>query len=193
MSTIEKSKPTDAVSCAVVRNAGPVETANGGGVFTLQCFDKEGKLKWEEQSHNLVVNEGLDDMNTKYFTGSGYTAAWYLGLISGTGPTIAAGDTLASHAGWTEVTPSTGYTGNRKAVTFGGATTADPSVISNSGSASQFAMLGTYVVSGAFLCSVATGTSGVLFSASTFSSPGDRSVVSGDTLNVTYTFSLAAT
>jgi len=74
MATIEKSKSADAVTCAVVRNAGPVETANGGGVFTLQCFDKDGKLKWEEQSHNLVVNEGLDDMNTKYFTGSGYTA-----------------------------------------------------------------------------------------------------------------------
>lgn len=193
MSTIEKSKSADTVACSVVRNAGPSEAANGGGVFTIQCFDKDGKLKWEEQSHNLVVNEGLADMNDKYFTGSGYTAAWYLGLISGSGPTIAAGDTLASHAGWTEVPVSTGYTGNRKAVTFGSATTADPSVISNSGSASQFAMLGTYVVSGAFLCSVASGTSGVLFSASEFDAPGDRSVVNGDTLNVTYTFNLAAT
>lgn len=193
MSTIEKSKSADAVACAVVSNAGPVESASGGGVFTLQCFDKDGNLKWEEQTHNLVVNEGLDDMNTKYFTGSSYTAAWYLGLISGASPVIAAGDTLASHAGWTEVPVSTGYTGNRKAVTFGGATTADPSVISNSGSAAQFAMLGTYTVSGAFLCTVASGTSGVLFSASQFDAPGNRSVVSGDTLNVTYTFSLAAT
>jgi hypothetical protein len=30
-----------------------------------------------------------------------------------------------------------------------------------------------------------------LFSASDFTSPGDRAVVSGDTLNVTYTLSLA--
>ena len=193
MPTIEKSKSADAVTCAVVRNAGPSEAANGGGVFHIQCFDKDGKLKWEEQSHNLVVNEGLADMNDKYFTASGYTAAWYLGLISGTGPTIAAGDTLASHSGWTEVPVSTGYTGNRKAVTFGSSSEADPAVISNSGSAAQFAMLGTYTVSGAFLCSVASGTSGVLFSASEFSAPGDRSVVSGDTLNVTYTFNLAAT
>ena len=36
------------------------------------------------------------------------------------------------------------------------------------------------------------GTSGVLFSAADFASPGDRSVVSGDTINVTYTFSLDA-
>jgi len=37
-----------------------------------------------------------------------------------------------------------------------------------------------------------TGTSGTLFSASDFQSPGDRVVVSGDTLNVVYTFSLDA-
>ncbi len=167
------------------------EKIHGGGVFNVQCFDKEGNLKWEVKQPNLVVNEGLDDMNTKYFSGSGYTAAWYLGLISGTAPTIAASDTLASHGGWTEVPVTTGYSGNRKAVTFGGATTADPSVIA--GGSVQFAMLNTYTVSGAFLCSVASGTSGVLFSASQFEAPGDRSVVSGDTLNVTYTFELAAT
>ena len=37
------------------------------------------------------------------------------------------------------------------------------------------------------------GTTGTLFSAADFQSPGDRSVVSGDTLTVTYTFSLTAT
>jgi hypothetical protein len=47
-------------------------------------------------------------------------------------------------------------------------------------------------VAGAFLASVATGTSGILFSVSTFQSPGARSVVSGDTLSVTYQFSLDA-
>jgi hypothetical protein len=36
-----------------------------------------------------------------------------------------------------------------------------------------------------------SGTTGVLFSASDFTSPGDRVVASGDVLNVTYTFSLA--
>jgi len=48
-------------------------------------------------------------------------------------------------------------------------------------------------VGGAFLVSNSTagGSTGTLFSAADFQSPGDRSVVSGDTLNVTYTFSLA--
>jgi hypothetical protein len=130
-------------------------------------------------------------MNDEYFTGSGYSAAWYLGLVDGPGAgnTYAAADTLASHSGWTE---NTDYSGDRKAVTFGTPTTADPSVIDNSGSPSQFSMTGTATIAGAFLASVDTGTSGVLFSVSNFQSPGDRAVVSGDTLNVTYEFSLDA-
>jgi len=168
------------------------ETIHGGGVFTVQCHDQEGNLKWEIAQPNLVVNEGLAFMNDTFFSGSGYTKSWYLGLISGTNPTIAAGDTLASHAGWTEIPVSTGYSGNRKSLTFGASTEADPAVITNP-SPAVFAMLGTYVVSGAFLCTVDSGTSGTLFSASEFEAPGDRSVVSGDTLSVTYTFELAAT
>ena len=109
----------------------------------------------------------------------------------GSGTTYAAGDTLASHAGWTELAPSTAYTGNRKTATFGTATTADPSVIDNSASPAEFTMSGTYTVAGAFLCNAATGTSGVLFSASDFTG-GDRSVVANDIVRVTYTFSLDA-
>ena len=159
----------------------------GGGVFTVTCYDKDGNLKWENKAKNLVVNEGLQDMNTEYFKGSTYTAAWYLGLVTGPGPsTFAAADTLASKA-WTEFT---NYSGNRKAVTFGTATTADPSVIDNNASQATFNITGTATVAGAFLASVDTGTSGVLFSEADFESPGDRAVVSGDTLNVKYEFSL---
>lgn len=168
------------------------ENAKAGGVFHVQCIDKDGNLKWEDSVPNLVVNEGLQSMNTQYFKGSAYTAGWYMGLITGPGAstTIAAADTLASHAGWTEFT---NYSGNRPAVTFGTASTADPSVISNSATPSSFSISGGGgIVAGAFLCTVTTGTSGTLFSASDFQSPGDRTVASGDTLNVTYTFSLDA-
>ena len=186
-----KAKSTDKIGASVQTDKGVAEGTKGGGVFTVTCYDKDGNLKWQESAHNLVVNEGLADMNDKYFSGSGYTAAWYLGLVTGPGAgnTYAAADTLASHAGWSE---DTSYSGNRKAVTFGSATSADPSVINNSGSPSQFSMTGTTTIAGAFLASVATGTSGVLFSVSNFQSPGDRDVVSGDTLNVTYEFSLDA-
>ena len=169
------------------------EKVKAGGVFTVQCFDKDGNLKWEEQNHNLVVNVGLKDMNDKYFTGSGYTAAWYIGLYGAAASNNpAASDTMASHAGWTEVTAYSQAT--RPAATFAAASTADPSVITNTASPATFSINGTTTVGGAFLTSDNTkgGTTGILFSASDFQSPGDRSVVSGDTLTVTYTFSLDA-
>lgn len=189
----EKAKSTDVMSGSVQKGKGVAEGLKGGGVFTVTCFDKDGNLKWEAESHNLVVNVGLQDMNTKYFKGSGYTAAWYIGLYgSGATNDPAAGDTMASHAGWTEVTAYSQAT--RPAATFGTATTADPSVIDNSGSVAVFSINGTTTVGGAFLTSDNTkgGTAGTLFSAADFQSPGDRSVVDGDTLNVTYQFSLDA-
>ena len=147
----EKASSADSMTAGLVAKTGFGESAKGGGVFHVQCFDKDGNLKWEDQMHNLVVNEGLQDMNTQYFKGSAYTAAFYLGLVTGpgSGTSYVAGDTLAAHAGWTEFT---NYSGARKAVTFGTATTADPSVIDNTASAAQFSITGAGgVVAGAFL------------------------------------------
>jgi len=188
---IAKSQMGETVQAGVGKSSQEQERGGFGGVFTVTCFDTDGNLKWEDSFHNLVVNEGLQDLNNKYFKGVTYSAAWYLGLVTGpgSGTTYNAGDTLATHAGWTEYTD---YSGNRKAVTFGSPTLADPSVIDNSGSPSVFTVTapgGT--VAGAFLCNVASGTSGVLFSEGDFTG-GDKTVAAGDTLNVTYTFSADA-
>ena len=188
----EKATSSDATVALVAQNGGLADSATAKGVYVVQCHDADGNLKWEAEAPNLVVNGGLKDMNTQYFTGSAYTAAWYLGLY-GAGATNnpAAGDTMASHAGWTEVTAYSQAT--RPACTFGTPTTANPSVATNSASPATFSINGTTTVGGAFLTSNNTkgGTSGVLYSAADFSAPGDRSVVSGDTLTVTYTLSLA--
>lgn len=183
---------TDRVSAGVTCGTKPLAKAKAGGVYKIQCVGADGQVKWEEEMHNLVVNQGLQSMVSVYLDGATQITSWYIGLITGpgSGTTIAAADTLASHAGWTEFT---NYTGTRKAATFGTATTADPSVINNSASPASFSISGAGgTVAGAFLASVDSGTSGTLFSASDFQSPGDRVVVSGDTLNVTYTFSLDA-
>ncbi len=192
MSTIEKAQATDVIGSAITKALESVETASAKGVYTMQCFDKDGNLKWEAECPNLVVNEGLQDMNNKYFLGSAYTATWYIGLYgSGASNSPAAGDTMASHAGWTEVVPYSQTT--RPACTFGTPTTANPSVATNSASPAVYSINATSTVGGAFLVSDNTksGSTGTLYSASDFTSPGDRSVVSGDTLNVTYTLSLA--
>jgi len=189
-----KAKSTDKISASMALGGGSQEGARGGGVFHFECYDKDGNLKWRDEAKNLVVNVGLQDMNDKYFSGVTYSATWYLGLITGpgSGTTIAAGDTMLSHTGWSE---DTAYSqANRPACSFGAATVADPSVISNSSSVAVFSINGTTTIAGAFLTSNNTkgGTTGVLFSASDFQAPGDRNVVSGDTLNVTYQFSLDA-
>jgi hypothetical protein len=187
-----KAKALDQFEASVMANQSSTERVKAGGFFTVECFDKDGNLKWKEENHNLVVNVGLQDMNAKYFTGSSYTAAWYIGLYgAGASNTPAASDTMSSHAGWTEVVAYSQST--RPACTFGTPTTADPSVATNSASPASFSINGTTTVGGAFLTSNSTksGTTGTLFSASDFTG-GDRSVVSGDTLTVTYTFSLDA-
>jgi hypothetical protein len=166
--------------------------ATAGGVYTIKCFDSNGVLKWEESSHNLVVNVGLQDMLNKYFLGSAYTAAWYLGLYgSGATNNPAASDTASSHAGWTEIT---GYSQTtRPAANLTTPTTANPSVITNTSSPAVFTINAGTTIGGAFLISNNTkgGTSGTLFSAADFSG-GDKAVTAGDTLNLTYTLNLTA-
>ena len=192
MSNVEKAQAADTVGGALTRALAAGETASAKGVYTMQCFDKDGNLKWEAECPNLVVNGGLQDMNNKYFLGSAYTATWYIGLYgSGSTNNPAATDTMSSHAGWTEIVPYSQAT--RPACSFGTPTTANPSVATNSASPAVYSINATATVGGAFLVSNSTkgGSTGTLYSASDFTSPGDRSVVSGDTLNVTYTLSLA--
>lgn len=163
-----------------------------GGVFTVECRDADGNLKWTEDFHNLVVNTGLQMINTQIFKGVTYTATWYIGLVTGPGAsnTYAAGDTMASHAGWTE---NTNYAQTaRPTMSFGSASLTDPSVISTA-SAAAFTINATGTIAGAFVTTDNTkgGTTGTLFSVGNFTA-GDRLVISGDTLNVSYSFSADA-
>lgn len=163
-----------------------------GGVFTVECRDSEGNVKWSEDFHNLVVNSGLVAINTQFFKASTYTATWYMGLVTGPGASniYAAANTMASHAGWSE---ATGYLqSTRPIMAFGTATDADPSVIATS-SPVVYTITTAATIAGAFVTTDNTkgGTTGTLFSVGNFT-VGDRPVVSGDTVNVTYTFSADA-
>lgn len=134
------------------------------------------------------TNAGLTHtLSTELVSGTAITT-WYLLLINNSPtPTLAAGDTLASHTGWAEIAPSSGYTGNRPAwgngAVSGNATTNASTV--------NFAMLGTYTVYGMAVCSAATGTTGTLECTAAFSG-GTQSVSSGDTLQTTMTVSAAS-
>lgn len=191
--TIDKIKATDLVSSGLTCNTKAGEAAQATGVYHVECRDKDGNLKWTAESKNLVVNAGLRYMAGTALTSVTQITTWYLGLYgSGATNAPAAGNTMDSHSSWTEVTDYSNA--NRVTATFATATTASPSVVTNTASPAVFNINGTTTVGGAFLTSENTkgGTTGTLFSAADFGSPGDRSVVSGDTLSVTYTFSLAA-
>lgn len=168
------------VSAGLITNPGLIEQLLVPSFsYLVECFDEDGALKWVEEFRNLVTTEGKNDILDKYFKGSAYTAAWYLGLKAA--GSAAVGDTLASHAGWVESTP---YSGNRPAITFG-----TTSAGSNTTTAVSISINATATVAGAFIGSVNTGTSGKLYSVGDFGA--SRSVISGDTLNVTPTVSVS--
>jgi len=191
--SIEKAKASDTVGGGLVANTGAVDQATATGKYVVECFDKDGNLKWVAESKNLVVNVGLQYMAGVALTSTTQITSWYVGLYGAAASNNpAASDTMSSHAGWTENTTYSEAT--RPAATFAAATNANPSVVTNSASKAVFTINGTTTIGGAFLTSNNTksGTTGTLFSAADFSAPGDRSVVSGDVLNVTYSFSLSA-
>jgi hypothetical protein len=190
--TIEKLKANDHVFSGLIAGTKSTEQAQATGVYYIECHDKDGNLKWTAESKNLVVNVGLQYMAGSALTSVTQITTWYIGLYGAAASNNpAAGDTMSSHAGWTEVVPYSNAT--RVTATFATATTANPSVVTNSASPATFNINASATVGGAFLTSgsAKSGTTGTLFSAADFSSPGDRSVVSGDVLSVTYTFSLA--
>jgi hypothetical protein len=190
--TIEKAKSTDTFASELVAGTKTGETLTALGRFDYECIGADGQVKWKGSSPNLVVNVGLQYMAGVALTSTAQVTPWYVGLYgSGSSNNPAATDTMSSHAGWTEVTAYSNST--RVACSFTAATNANPSVVTNSGTPASFSINGTTTVGGAFLTSGSGkgGTTGTLFSASDFTSPGDRSVISGDTLNVTYTMSLA--
>ena len=152
------------------------------GKFIVTCRDAEGNIRWEDGFPNLVVTTGKNDLLNKYFLGSAYTAAFFVGL-KGTG-TIAAGDTMASHAGWSEIT---GYSNATRPAFSPASSTAGSST--NSASPATFNINASNTIAGCFITTSSTvgGTAGILFSAADFAS--SRAVLSGDTLTVTYTVS----
>lgn len=143
-------------------------------------------VAWERSEKNVVTNVGRNDILDKYWRGSSYTQTAVMGL-AGSG-TKAAADTQSSHAGWSEVggTNAPAYTGNRKAVTMGAASSQ-----SSVSPQQTFAITSSGTVSGLFMnnggSSTKDDTTGILVSVVNFTG-GDEVVNNGDSLLVTYTF-----
>ena len=192
----DKLNAVESANASISSLAGMGESCQAEGVYTFKCFEYEGgPLLWEDTVHNVVATVGKNLMLQTALTGSGYTVVGpYMGMISSvsytTGP--AAGDTMASHGGWTEAGTTNAPTfAARIAPSFG---TASAGAISTSAAVS-FTMTGAGTLKGAFIVygtgAVTTilSTAGTLLSAGLFTG-GDQPVNTGNVIQVTYSLSL---
>lgn len=114
----------------------------------------------------MITTQGLNDLLDTYLGARAKEAAFYVGLISGTGYTgVSASDTMASHAGWTEYTDYSET--SRPAISFGASSSGDvtnPVVVSFTPNADAS-------VAGFFITTVATkgGSTGRIPFAGVFS------------------------
>jgi hypothetical protein len=199
----EKVDAQDSTGVTLIRGGEANEQIQITGHYDVKCLDVDGNVKWEDIIKNLVVTVGKNDLLDKYFSGSAYSATWYMGLVDNASfLNYSATDTLASHAGngtttgWIEFLSysiSGGNTTNRPSPTWlaAGATTAG----SKSTQAVTFTITASGNVQGALMCTTqakgtaTNGGAGILYSAGTFAG-SNRAVASGDSLIVTYTASV---
>jgi hypothetical protein len=193
--TEERAHARECNDASVIRGSGLGEQADAHGRYEIECIGADGKLKWRETIDNVVCTVGKNLALDTFLAGSAYTVTGpFMGLISSVSFTaVAAADTMASHTGWLEAGGANAptYTGTRKTAAWAAAAAGAKALTA----ALSFAITGTGTVKGAFLCfgsgavSTVGSTGGTLWSAGTFSG-GDKAVVNGDTLNVSYSTSL---
>lgn len=190
--SIETATAADMAAAGLVARNGLTEIAETRGRFHIECHDADGNLRWADDFKNLVTNVGKIDQLDKYFAGSAYTAAFYMGLVDGgTTPTYNAADTAASHAGWTE---NQNYTsGTRPAASFNAASASgggsgSAGTGSKATSGTSFSInTNSQTIAGCFIITNSTkgGTTGTLYSVGNLNV--SRTAQSGDTLTVTWT------
>lgn len=172
---------------------GPTSIVRATGIIKATAVRPDGSIRWESLSKNGVTNLGFNLMLDSMFRNGTATiyANWYIGLISNASySALAAGDTMSSHAGWTE--DSTHYTpavsGQRPTWT---PTAASGKSITNTTSVNFAMNTDNTVIKGIFVVTDNTigGTSGVLWSTGLFSA--DQTLFNGDTLKITYTVNLS--
>lgn len=154
------------------------------GTWTFTGYDKEGRIKWQIEQPNLVTDEARNHVLETVVCNNTQVPTWYIGLKHAGTPNN--NDTLASHISWAECS---NYTGNRKAYV---PSAASAGLVTNNDSKASFQFTeNNQTIAGGFLCSAASGTSGILFSVADFTT-GNKSFDSGDTLNVTYNISVTS-
>lgn len=191
----ELSNFGDHAEVTMQSNVAGAESVGIEGHYHVICRDADGNIKWEEGFPNLVNAVGKQLMLDTLLSGTSYTTVGpFLGLISGTGLTFAASDTLSSKT-WTEFTNYTvGGSAVRGTASFSSATssgTTPTNVTTKTASAITYTITGAggtvggcFLVTGSGASSTQGNTSGTLYSAGAFATAKVTTV--GDTVTVTY-------
>ena len=197
---MEKLHVKESNGATVLRGGGIAEALKLKGKYTAKCYDKNGKLKWEDAIDNVVTDVGANQLLDSAF-GSGPVAGPFLGLISSVGYSTppAVGNTMASHTGWSEAgngsnypnwsTPASNARGTMSFAAASGRAKALTAAISFVIATNGGTVKGCFVVFGTGAVATNNNTSGVLYSAGLFSG-GDKVVGIGDTLQVSYSTSV---
>ena len=136
---------------------------------------------------DLTAVTSTSETGATEFTSGAQITAWYIGLMNAT-PTVAAGDTMGSHAGWTE------YTSYSQATRVAYTGVESGQAVTNSASPAIFTVnAGSTTVGGAFITSgsAISGSTGTLGPEAAFTG-GNRSPANGDQIVVTYSLSAAS-
>lgn len=155
------------------------------GIFHVEAY-RGDKLLLSE-SFNATTNEGLNNMLGVTFHGDTQQSSWYSFLIGSSGYTgLAAGDTMASHTGWTETVAYSETT--RQQWTCGAPASKS---ITNATAMTYTISVDNTVVKGIGVTSDNTksGTAGKLWATGLFSA--DQTFLSGDQLKITYTVNIS--
>jgi len=195
---MENVKAKEQISASLICKNNNQEDLKVSGLYLAELRDKDGNLKWRDTIENHVATLGMDLLLETTLDGSGYTVVGpYMGLISSVSwSTTAVGDTMSSHAGWTEAGPTNApdYSGDRKACVWDSASGGAKAL--SSALAFTFTEGGTvkgcFIVTGSGAVVTHDDTNGTLLSAGVFTG-GDKVVADTDVLNVSYTLTLADT
>lgn len=164
--------------------------ASIGGRFEVECYDRDGNLKWTDNVHNVVTNEGLNAILNVMFHAATQITTWYVAIFES--------DTTPGSATTYAVpvfTESTAYDEATRPEYVVAAASGES--ITNSANKATFTINATKTIYGAAL--VGGGTDGntkgdtagggTLYCAAKFTS--SRNVEDDDTLQITYTIGMA--
>ncbi len=160
--------------------------------YDVECFGSDGILKWRESFDNIVMTTGKNWYLQQGLVSAVASPLMYVGLVgTRSWSAYAAADTQPSHAGWVEV--GTVYSNGTRVQWNPGAVASG--TVDNSASKAVFAITASEAVRGGFMTTGSNkgnpdqGSLGTIIGAGDFSLI--RTVISGDTLNVTVTCTMS--